>query len=122
MSEKQSESTLEKLKRLTEDLLQARQAASRAVEGVEDTGTCNLDTLVLEVGPDASFPRKLKAILSAVEAAGCSAAWTGNRWHRGYFIFLPVFGQALRRTKTVEAACLHLRGRGWQVHVWYQID
>jgi len=115
--------TLTKIDR--ETLTQAfREAAAAALaadpgEGLEnDGGTCNFDT------PAISLPgMREKAVQACAEAAGITASafdWLGGR--RWFFVHVPTFGQANRRTRMAEAACRRLKELGLNAVMYCQAD
>jgi hypothetical protein len=115
--------TLAKIDR--ETLVRAfREAAAAALtadpgEGLEnDGGTCNFDTpAVFLPGARESFVEECAA------EAGISASafkWLGGR--RWFFIFVPMKGQANRRSLMAEAACRRLKELGLQAVMYCQAD
>lgn len=103
----------DKYKRLTEDMKYALNEGDKAVEDMEDGGTCNCDspTLFLK-GFDEG-----KAI-AAITAAG-SGAWR----YKGQYIISPcISAQGEPRTVKAEKMCSVLRSRGYDAGVYYQMD
>lgn len=103
----------DKYKRLTEDMKYALNEGKKAVEGMEDRGTCNFDspTLFLK-GFDEG-----KAI-AAIEAAG-SGAWR----YRGEYIISPcISAQGEPRTVKAEKIASVLRLKGYDAGMYYQMD
>jgi hypothetical protein len=105
--------TIEKLKK---DLATAAAAAKRAADVVTDSGTCNLDGVVVPVGrrhPLARFSKKLDDVF------GGGHKRIDTRWHHGY-ILNYAHGQADKRTVAAEAAKVALKD--WGAYVFYQTD
>lgn len=86
----------------------AMRIASVAVEGMDDAGTCNMDTLVLDI-PGTQ--------LKSMEALGVKCYRL-----RSYIAISASFGQAQRNTRGVEAMAEHLKGLGYKAGIWYQAD
>lgn len=103
-------------KKLTEDLIKAKEAAIEAAKG-NDGGTANLDTMTLKL-PGA---RESK-VIEAVEAAGLYTSgrseWLGIR----YFIPPPTGGQGNARNRAVEAMAKVMKEAGWNELTYYQMD
>lgn len=103
-------------KKLTEDLIRAREAAKEAAKG-EDGGTANLDTMTI------SLPRaNEKKVIEAVQAAGLFTMgrreWIGPR----YFIGPPACGQGNSRVRATRAMAKVMRAAGWDVLMYEQMD
>lgn len=110
-------------KKLTADLKAAREEARQAIQGMDDGGTCNFDSLFLATGKGQEVPRKSAKIEAAIEAAGCSCFHKGYGWRRGYVISVGVGGQANTRSKATETVRKALEAKGWKgFSVWYQVD
>jgi hypothetical protein len=103
--------------KLTEDLKWARKCAVIAEANVEDSGTCNLDDLMLEL-PKASE----KKVMTAIEAAGLRGYKTRFMGTPVFLIGPPMPGQAYKRTAQAEAMSRHMSKQGWISSVWYQMD
>lgn len=86
----------------------AKRIAQQEVDGMEDVGTCNFDTLVLVI-PGT----KLKTLQGL--GVDCYRL-------RSYVAISARFGQAQRNTRGVEAMARHLAGLGYKACVWYQAD
>lgn len=86
----------------------AKAIAEEAVKGVEDDGTCNMDTLVLDI-PGTR--------LKTLEDLGVSCYRL-----RSYVAISASFGQAARNTLGVEAMRDHLVSKGYRASIWYQAD
>jgi hypothetical protein len=112
--------TLAKIDRAT--LVQAfREAAAAALAADRgqdaDGGTCNMDTPVIRLpGVREKFVQECAA------EAGISASaieWLGRRC---FFVFVPLKGQAARRSRMAEAACRQLKEAGLDAAMYYQMD
>jgi len=106
-------------------LIQAfREAAAAALaadpgEGLEnDGGTCNFDT------PAVFLPgARERFVEECAAAAGISASafrWLGGR--RWFFVFVPLKGQANRRSRMAEAGCRRLKELGLDAVMYCQAD
>jgi hypothetical protein len=101
-----------------------REAAAAALaadpgEGLEnDGGTCNFDTPAVQLpGARERFVRECAA------AAGIDASpfsWFGGR--RWFFVYVPMMGQANRRSLMAEAACRRLKELGLHAVMYCQAD
>jgi hypothetical protein len=103
-------------KKLTTDLIKAREAAEEAGKG-EDGGTANLDTMTI------SIPRaNEKKVIEAVQAAGLHTSgrenWIGSR----FFISPPRCGQGNSRVRATEAMAKVMREAGWDVLMYCKMD
>lgn len=87
--------------------------ASRQFEDSEDGGTCNFDTPVI----------RIKATAKQMYSLDWHAEKIGGRTWRGYwFLFVPLAGQANRRTRMAEAVAQSLAADGYDACVYYQVD
>lgn len=86
----------------------AKRIAQQEVDGMEDVGTCNFDTLVLDI-PGTK--------LQTLQGLGVDCYRL-----RTYVAISARFGQAQRNTSGVEAMAKHLAGLGYKASVWYQAD
>lgn len=102
--------------KLTTDLRAAIQTAHEVAAKSDDGGTCNLDSLALDI-PGA----RLTVIEKCVRDAGGSGVHRSSYW-RNFVISIGVGGQANSRTRAVEAARNVLRDRGWTASVNYVTD
>lgn len=102
---------------LTRDAKLARALAEAACGLTVDNGSCNLDaTFYLLRKAERAAP-----VIAALQAAGLFAAET--RWlGRGVMIQPPSTSQANKRHAANEALCESLRGAGWPVTAYYQMD
>ena len=103
------------LNKLTADLKDARKAATEAISGMSDGGTCNFDCPYLYTG--GQFKRRSKRVEAAIEAAGLRVFWS-----KGYHLMGFPGGQGLTRTAAAKAAAELLSERGWDCSVYYQMD
>lgn len=103
-------------KKLTEDLIKAREAAEKAVKG-EDGGSANMDCMTISL----KGAREEK-VIQAVEAAGLytrgRTQWIGVR----YFISVPVAAQENDRCRQVGAMCKVMREQGYDVLEFEKAD
>ncbi len=113
--------TLAKIDRetLVHAFREAAAAALAADPGPEaDGGTCNFDT------PAIRLPGiRERFIRECATAAGISASafdWLGGR--RWFFVFVPMNGQANRRSIMAEAACRRLKQLGLPAAMYCQAD
>ena len=108
-----NKNTIEQFER---DLMTAQRNAFEAEKlNNEDGGTCNFDTVVLKT---KGVPAKL---LSGLDIK--IDRITGERFWKGFsFIFFDVRGQANLRTRMAEAAYNTLKGLGYDVNMYYQMD
>jgi hypothetical protein len=112
-------STLTKIDR--ETLIHAfreAKAAALAADQPEDGGTCNFDTPVLYL-PGI----RVRFVEECAAAAGIDASpfsWLGGR--RWFFVFVPLHGQANRRSRMAEAACRRLKALGLDAAMYCQMD
>lgn len=110
-------------KQLTIDLIEAREQAGRAIHGMEDSGTCNFDSVFLATGKGKQLTRRSAKVEAAVKAAGCSCFHKGYGMRRGYVINVGLGGQGATRTKAAETVEKLLRAKGWtDIGMWYQMD
>ncbi len=103
---------------LTEDLREAKQAAYDAASKVEDGGTCNLDSVFLEL-PPRTRTKMIETALEAAELGGCVTTWLSTR---GVLIAPPLVGQADRRATAMEAMLSLMKEKGYKVYGYYQMD
>ncbi len=103
--------------KLTADAKVARQAAVAACAAATDGGSANLDATFF------CLPKGVRSatVVSAFHAAGLGASacrWIG----RGVMVSPPGDGQAGKRYASNEALLASLRGAGWEVLGYYQMD
>jgi hypothetical protein len=113
--------TLAKIDRaaLVRAFREAAAAALAADPGPDaDGGTCNFDT------PAIRLPGiREKFVQECATEAGISASafeWLGGR--RWFFVHVPSFGQANRRSRMAEAASRRLKELGLQAVMFCQAD
>jgi len=103
-------------KKLTEDLIKAKQAAIEAAEG-DDGGSANLDAMTLRV----PYTRESK-VVEAIKEAGLfcrgRSEWIGPY----YFIQPPKCGQGDSRYRAVTAMAKAMEQAGYSVLVYHQMD
>jgi len=113
--------TLAKIDResLVHAFREAAAAALAADPGPEaDGGTCNFDTPVIQ------FPgireRFIRECAAAASIDAVPFDWLGGR--RWFFVFVPLHGQANRRSLMAEAACRRLKALGLPAAMYCQAD
>jgi hypothetical protein len=103
-------------KKLTSDLIRAREAAIEAGKG-EDGGSANLDCMTLKL-PRANE----KKVIEAVRAAGLYTSgrteWIGSR----FFISPPRCGQGNSRVRVTRAMEKVMQEAGWDVLMYCKMD
>lgn len=100
--------------RLTEDLKKAKQAAIEIANITEDCGTCNFDSMILNVDID-------DRVLKSVKEAGLTAFLSD--YNRGWYMFsVPVLSQGLCRTAQAEVMRDVMKECGYKTAVHYMID
>lgn len=104
------------IEKLERDLLQAENAARAAK--CSDDGTCNFDTLCINLG------RNTKALRNALASIDWKIVSVGQRgWTGWYFVDLySLCGMANCRTAMVEAAKNKMIELGWDACVYYMLD
>jgi hypothetical protein len=97
---------------------EAKAAALAADPGQEaDGGTCNFDT------PAVCLPgTREKFVEECATAAGISTS--AFKWFRSryFFVFVPLYGQANRRSNMAEAANRRLKELGFDALLYCQAD
>src|SRR5262249_28043600 len=106
-------------KALVDAFREAAAAALAADPGqAADGGTCNFDTPAIRLpGTRERFVQECAA------EAGITASafdWLGGR--RWFFVFVPLHGQANRRSIMAEAACRRLKELGLHAAMYCQAD
>lgn len=101
--------TFDKLERA---LMNADKAAMQFANS-EDFGTCNFDTPVIRIKATEKQMASLDYKVIKVDEKG---------WRDCWFVFLPLMGQANRRTRMAEAAARSLIADGFEAGVYYQMD
>lgn len=98
--------------KLEKALMNADKAARQFAES-EDFGTCNFDTPVI----------RIKATEKQMSSLDYKVIKVGEKgWKDCWFIFIPLMGQANRRTRMAEAAARSLIADGFEAGVYYQMD
>lgn len=117
MARKQEPLPYINLSKLTSDLEIAATAATAAIKGMKDGGTCNFDHAMIRI---KQSPAALLAIRDAgfhpSDAWGIYQGWT-NLNGGG----IP-YGQGDTRTKAAEVIATSLRAAGYETAVWYAMD
>lgn len=109
--------TDERLKKLTNDLMEANKAATEAIRGMKDGGTANLDRVFLRI------PRIPEAkVLEAIRAAGLYCSGKRMWISLGYMITPTNVGQGDTRTKAVTVMYQHLEKCGWDAIPFRKMD
>lgn len=103
-------------KKLTNDLIKAKEAAEKAVKG-EDGGSANLDCMTI-----ALKGAREEKVIQAVRKAGLYTrgrrVWIGTR----YFISQPIGAQGNDRVRQVDAMCKVMQEAGYDVLKYEQMD
>lgn len=103
-------------KKLTRDLIEAKDAALKAVMG-DEGGSANLDCIAL------SLPRlREEKVIEAVKEAGLYTRGKTNWIGKRYFISAPHGSQGNDNTKQIEAMRDCLKEKGYDVLIYYQMD
>lgn len=113
---KESIKTANDLNDLNKALLNAVNSAAM-LDGADDCGTCNFDSVVLKI----SIPAKLAA-QAGVKLDKMLASDYGRMWKGCYMVDIPLSGQASRRTRMAKAACNALNAAGYNALMFYQCD
>lgn len=109
------------LHKFRNDLMESRQAAFEAIEGMEDGGSCNFDRPVILKGE--TFPRKNAKVMEVFLETRLHAEWEGSRNAVcGYHIWGLPGGQGATRTVAAEAFRDAMSDRGWRVGMYYRLD
>lgn len=103
-------------KKLTEDLINAKEAAKEAIIG-EDGGTANLDSMTIAL-PGAREEKVIQAVKDAGLYTRGRRQWIGTR----YFISPPIGSQGNDRVRQVEAMCKVMREAGYDILMYQQMD
>lgn len=109
----------DRLANLTRDATLAKALAETACQLTVDNGSANLDATFYMLRK----AERAEPVINALRAAGLSASET--RWlgmGRGVMVQPPCVGQANKRHAANEALCESLRGAGWPVVAYYQMD
>lgn len=103
----------EKVLKLIESIRKANQASINAASN-EDSGTCNMDTVVIDLKDFA--PNERKQLFAS--------AYVDMTHYKGsaYFLFFTVLGQANNRTRMIKAAFESMKNDGYDVTIYYQMD
>lgn len=106
----------ERYKKLAESLKVAVEAA-KAVAGGEDGGTCNFDSMSLDL------PRWNQNLIElSAKEAGIRVFDTKIFRHKYYIFSVPFGGQGNARTRQAEAMAQAMKSAGYDASVYYQID
>lgn len=82
---------------------------------VIDDGTCNFDQPMIDL-PEGVLKSELKE-------NGVPVEYCDYGFYKGsYFVKVPLYGQAGKRTKMAEAAAKSLQKDGFNSFVWYCMD
>ena len=106
-----------KIKLLAGVLKIANEQAIAASTG-DDSGTCNLDAVVIKLPrwKDSEI-EELKQISGLRISGTLSGMWRGYR-----FIGFTTYGQADEKTRMLEAAHKVMKAAGYDVYMYYQMD
>ena len=97
------------------DFTGALGAARVAVEGKVDGGTSNFDSCVIFSSKDPELER-------AARQAGLTVFFRTWGKSPGYFLGTPIGAQGSMRTTQAEAMERFLKGEGYDVGMYYQMD
>ena len=95
----------DKILLLAKALKEANEAAENAAKGVDDGGTCNLDTVIIKLKRWRETDISMLAGESGIELSDKLSGW----WNGYRFIRFRDWGMANRRTTAVEAAYKSLK-------------
>lgn len=107
----------EEIKNLAKLLKEANQEA-QSFKHIEDGGTCNLDSLVINLKGVRKNMIELLESESGFKTSKIHSKW----WVGYYFVFLNFSGQGNRNTMMVEKAKKYLAEKGVNCAVYYQMD
>lgn len=100
------------LNKLMNDIAYAA-AVAIMYDEVEDGGSCNFDTPIVELTLTKKERVAVAEFLTPI----------GTRGYKNcYFVEVPLYGQGNRRTRMAEAAAEALRKEGYKASVYYQLD
>jgi hypothetical protein len=100
-------------------IMQEAKNLSRNYASVEDGGTCNFDTPVIDL---SGWKAKQVDVLRAKAPGFIATKLTGKFWKGCYFMEFDLHGQANRRSAMAEAAYKHMKEKGMPVRMYYQCD
>lgn len=104
--------TTKQLKALDSDISLAITNALKTIEALEDSGTCNFDSVEIELG------RVNRTALQSLKNK-LRQDWRCKAW---YTISTPVVGQGQRNTILVELVANELHTKGYNAFVKYVMD
>lgn len=104
--------TTKQLKALDSDISLAITDALKAITGLDDSGTCNFDSVEIELG------RVNRTTLQGLKNK-LRQDWRCKAW---YTIATPIVGQGQRNTRLVELVAEELRTKGYKAYVRYVMD
>lgn len=103
--------------KLKEDIAECLKVAEKAAEGVEDTGSCNLDAA------SVNLPRWRQALVEqAVKEAGAGCFVWNVVGGKRYVIHTPPVGQAKCNQVAAEAMTEEFQKRRYDAFTYYQMD
>jgi hypothetical protein len=93
--------------------------AADSASVIEDGGTCNLDSVVIDF-----TGWRQTSIRSLAEKAGVTISdkLSGWMWKGSCFVNIPTSGQGNNNTRMVEAAVKKLKELGLPASTYYQMD
>lgn len=100
------------INKLINDITNANNAASMYDE-VEDGGSCNFDSPIINIKLTRKERESLKDFLMPVGLKGY------KDW---YFVMIVIWGQGNRRTAMAEAAAKYMKDAGYNASVYYEMD
>lgn len=102
--------------KLKEDLQEALNVALKAVEGVEDNGTCNLDACAI------TLPRWQESLVRQAAKEAGTHCFTWDCYGKSFVFCTPNVGQANRNSAAAEAMTQHMKSAGYQAFDYCQMD
>lgn len=103
-------------KKLTKDLIKAKEAAIEAAKG-DDGGSANLDEVTIRI-PKAREDK----VIAAVNEAGLYTLGRKEWIGPCYFISPPACGQGNSRYRAVQAMDKVLQEAGWSTLIYHRMD
>lgn len=118
---------------LTADILKAKEVAAAAAQAhnaecdakglMRDGGTCNMDSMFLDVGRESTIKRSSAALKAALKAAndGHEPCHKSYGWRKGFWLG-GCWGQGHRNEVAVKAGVAFMKEKGWPVSYWAAMD
>lgn len=106
---------MDRYTQLTQTLKTAAEAARKIAEVTDDNGTCNFDSIAVNLKQSAH-----NKVTAAVSLAGL------NCWYceqiKCWIVGVPVPAQANKRTAQAKAMCKVMQEAGYPAGMYYQMD